>query len=218
MFARTLRELAERIARVNAIDAHARIGADCWISGSKLAGKVNVGDNCRIFRAHVEGDVDIARFTSLWGPELFVLGRRHGVRIGSFCSIARFASIQEDNHNPQRTTTYFVERNILGRPDQPDALVSRGLIVIGHDVWIGAAAQIHSGVSVGTGAVIAGGAIVTRDVEPYAIVAGNPARVVRKRFDDATIARLLDEQWWNWSLDRLRRDKDYLLAIHGKPT
>jgi chloramphenicol O-acetyltransferase type B len=76
--------------------------------------------------------------------------------------------------------------------------------VIGHDVWIGSEAIVMPGVRIGHGAVIGTRALVTRDVEPYAIVGGNPARELRKRFDDRRIALLLEMAWWDWPDDRLR--------------
>src|SRR5262245_57136447 len=84
---------------------------------------------------------------------------------------------------------------------------SRGaarLVVVGHDVWIGHAAIILPGRTVGTGAVIGAGAVVTKDVDPYAIVAGNPARVIRQRFPAAVAQRLQRLAWWDWDHDRLR--------------
>ena len=77
-------------------------------------------------------------------------------------------------------------------------------VTLGHDVWIGARAIVLDGVKVGTGAIVAAGAVVTEDVPPYAMVGGVPARTVRKRFDDASIDRLLELQWWTWPIDRLR--------------
>ncbi len=74
---------------------------------------------------------------------------------------------------------------------------TRGDVVIGHDVWLGSQCMVMSGVTIGHGAVVAARAVVTRDVPPYAIVAGNPARVVRLRFDEARIAALLETAWWN---------------------
>jgi virginiamycin A acetyltransferase len=81
--------------------------------------------------------------------------------------------------------------------------VSKGDIVIGNDVWIGNNAVIMPGVKIGDGAVIGTNACVTRDVEPYAVVAGNPAKLIYKRFDDATIKFLLDLAWWDWPIDKI---------------
>lgn len=78
-------------------------------------------------------------------------------------------------------------------------------VSIGNDVWVGAGAMVLDGVKIGDGAIVAAGAVVTRDVAPYAIVGGVPAHVIRYRFDDATIALLLDLNWWDWPLDELER-------------
>jgi hypothetical protein len=75
---------------------------------------------------------------------------------------------------------------------------------IGHDVWIGDGAVIFSGITIGTGAVIARNAVVTKSVGDYEIVAGNPARFIRKRFDDYTVARLVASRWWEYPLDQLK--------------
>ena len=77
--------------------------------------------------------------------------------------------------------------------------------MIGNDVWIGYEAVVMAGVHIGDGAVVAARAVVTRDVPPYAIVGGVPARIIRMRFDERTIARLLETAWWDWPADRIRR-------------
>jgi acetyltransferase-like isoleucine patch superfamily enzyme len=141
----------------------------------------------------------------------------NGVNIGAFCSIARHVAMYEASHNPQRTTTYFVEKNLLRVPPSPDAETSAGAIRIGNDVWIGQAAQIMSGVTVGDGAIVGAGSIVTRDVPPYAVVGGNPARVIRYRFDDETIARMQSMAWWDWEEARLRAERGFLLGLHEAP-
>ncbi|MEM8823456.1 MAG: CatB-related O-acetyltransferase [Pseudomonadota bacterium] len=92
------------------------------------------------------------------------------------------------------------------------AAVNRGDTVIGPDVWIGNGATLMPGVTIGAGAIVAAAAVVTRDVPPYALVAGNPAQQVRRRFDDATIARLLDIAWWDWDAAKITRS---LTAIRG---
>ena len=80
---------------------------------------------------------------------------------------------------------------------------SKGNIVIGNDVWIGMDSKILSGVHIGDGSIISAGAVVTKDVEPYSIVGGVPAKTIRKRFDDKTIRRLEEIQWWNWSNEQI---------------
>ena len=87
---------------------------------------------------------------------------------------------------------------------------------IGNDVWIGMNAMILSGVKIGDGAVVGAGSVVTKDVEPYAVVAGNPAREIRKRFDDQTISELLKANWWDWDIQKIRENVPYLLSNNVK--
>lgn len=88
----------------------------------------------------------------------------------------------------------------------------KGDTIIGPDVWIGTEARLMPGVTIGAGAIIAAGSVVSGDVRPFAVVAGNPAREIRRRFDDATIERLLDIAWWDWPVERIDRN---LNAIRG---
>lgn len=89
-------------------------------------------------------------------------------------------------------------------------------MVIGNDVWIGVNACVLSGVRIGDGAVVGACSVVTRDVPPYAIVAGNPARLVRKRFDDETIEELLKIKWWDWDIERIKENLPLLLSENVK--
>jgi acetyltransferase-like isoleucine patch superfamily enzyme len=120
--------------------------------------------------------------------------------IGRYCSIAdRVEIFLGGNHRSEWVTTYPFD-NLPGlwprRADAEASHMSRGDVVVGNDVWIGSGAVILSGVTVGDGAIIGAHAVVARDVPPYAIAAGNPAQVLRTRFDDATVARLLEAAWW----------------------
>jgi len=137
--------------------------------------------------------------------------------IGRFCAIAHGAKFMMSgaNHLMGGFSTYpfFTFGGGWERTfPAPDALPNRGDTTVGHDVWIGYDALILPGATIGHGAIIATRAVVTRDVPPYAIVAGNPARVVRMRYPDATIAELLDIAWWDWTADRITANLEAILG------
>lgn len=117
-----------------------------------------------------------------------------GVTIGRYCSIARRVSIGSSKHPIDWLTTHPIAQAAGMRP--PGAVVSALETEVGHDVWIGDNAVIVAGVRVGSGSVIGAGAVVTRDVPPYTIVGGVPAKPIRDRFPEAVKAALLDLAWW----------------------
>jgi virginiamycin A acetyltransferase len=142
-------------------------------------------------------------------------GAPERLEIGRFCQIAhgvRFITASA-NHAMDGLTTFpfpvfdpaTIEGYKAGFTGLPDT-------VIGHDVWIGHGALILPGVRIGTGAIIGAGAVVARDVAPYNIVAGNPARLVRPRFEAGIAERLLALAWWDWPLDRIKAAVPALLA------
>ncbi|TBW37599.1 chloramphenicol acetyltransferase [Siculibacillus lacustris] len=130
--------------------------------------------------------------------------------VGKFCSIAAHTRINPGNHPMERITqahfTYRASAYFDGESDDDAFFDWRRdhAVTIGHDVWIGHGAIVLAGRAIGTGAVVAGGAVVTKDVAPYTIVAGNPARPIRRRFDEATAARIERLAWWDWDHATLR--------------
>ena len=124
--------------------------------------------------------------------------------IGKFCSIAAMTRINPGNHPMTRATqahfTYRASAYFDGEADEDGFFDWRRShrVTIGHDVWIGHGAIVLAGRNIGTGAVVAGGAVVTKDVAPYTIVAGNPARVIRPRFAASVAERLQALAWWDW--------------------
>jgi phosphonate metabolism protein (transferase hexapeptide repeat family) len=130
--------------------------------------------------------------------------------IGKFCSIAAMIRINPGNHPMHRTTqahfTYRASAYFPGEADDADFFAWRRdhHVTIGHDVWIGHGAIVLPGRNIGTGAVIAAGAIVTKDVPAYTIVAGNPARPIRRRFTEKVETGLMDLGWWDWDHETLR--------------
>ncbi len=133
-----------------------------------------------------------------FGPERLIIGR--------FCAIAsrvRFL-LPGANHADLGPSTYPFGVFGEGWADTMDLVMSapsRGDTVVGHDVWLGYSALVLPGVRIGHGAVIAAASVVARDVPPYAIVAGNPARVIRSRFAEEDVTRLLRAAWWDWPID-----------------
>jgi chloramphenicol O-acetyltransferase type B len=129
--------------------------------------------------------------------------------IGSFCSIgsgAAFIMAGNQGHRNEWISTFpfFWMPEVAAFAGAQNGYLPAGDTVVGHDVWIGSEAVVMPGVRIGDGAVIGTRAVVTRDVEPYTIVGGNPAAPIRKRFDDRRIALLLEMGWWDWPEERLR--------------
>ncbi|CAN0654880.1 Chloramphenicol acetyltransferase [Nitratireductor aquimarinus] len=137
--------------------------------------------------------------------------------IGSFCSIgtgAAFMMAGNQGHRNDWVTTFpfFYMSEEPAFAEARDGYVPAGDTVVGNDVWIGAEAIIMPGVRIGDGAMIGSRAVVTKDVEPYTIVGGNPARPIRRRFSDEQIAMLLEMRWWDWPLEAIRDAMQYLCS------
>jgi len=136
--------------------------------------------------------------------------------IGKYCSIApKVTIILGGEHNAQWISTYPFPSfkklwpqasKLTGHP------LSKGAVTIGNDVWIGFGATIFSGVTIGDGAIIGALALVTKDVEPYTIAAGNPAKPIRRRFSDETITKLLRIKWWDWPKEFIEKHVDVLCS------
>ena len=137
---------------------------------------------------------------------------RDKLKIGKFCSIACGTKFlfNSANHALDSLSTYpfplFFEEWNLEKEKVTDAWDNRGDIVIGNDVWIGYEAVILSGVTIGDGAIIGTRAVVTKDVPPYMIVGGVPAKPIRKRFDEKVIEELLKIKWWDWTEEKIARN------------
>jgi virginiamycin A acetyltransferase len=125
--------------------------------------------------------------------------------IGKFCQIAtgiRFMT-NGGNHALDGISTYPFK--VFGKSwaDAPMNVVSKGDTIIGNDVWFGNSVTIMHGIKIGHGAIIGTNSLVTKDVEPYSIIGGNPAKLIRKRFDDETIDFLLQLAWWDWPIEKI---------------
>ena len=138
------------------------------------------------------------------------------LKIGKFCSIACGAKFlfNSANHTVKSLSTYpfpiFFEEWGLDVKDITSAWDNKGDIVIGNDVWIGYEAVIMSGVTIGDGAIIGTRAVVTKDVPPYTIVGGVPAKQIRKRFSEETISELLELKWWDWTFEKISQNIEFI--------
>lgn len=138
-------------------------------------------------------------------PRIFHYPREARLKIGAYCSIAADVGIfLGGNHHPEWVST-FPFGAMWHEHEHPDQPGTRGDVVIGNDVWIGRGAVIMSGVTIGDGAVIGAYALVAKDVPPYGIAVGNPARTIRHRFPPEIVEKLLAIRWWDWPEDRIRR-------------
>jgi len=153
-----------------------------------------------------------------WSYGVPVISYMDGVTrliIGRYCSIAADVNILlAGEHATDRVSTYPFPQLPEVWPEAGEARISlsRGDVVIGNDVWLGTRCCILSGVRIGDGAVIGAEAVVAKDIPPYAVAVGNPARVIRRRFPEADIERLLALRWWDWDDARVRRHMKLICA------
>ena len=179
------------IADNNKFETGCRLGGPAYISGSSFGAYSYVEIGCRVSLTDV----------------------------GRFCSIGPYSAIGLAEHPESYVSTHPYFYRFLPHigydlvpEDQHQDLIRTTL---GHDVWIGHGAIIKGGVSIGHGAIVGAGSIVTRDVPPYAVVVGVPARLLRYRFEQSTISALLTSRWWERDLGWLRRNADKLRDIES---
>ena len=153
--------------------------------------------------------ITVGRYT--YGFELLSVrqwGEGASLQIGAFCSLANATILLGGNHRTDWITTFpfgHIFADELGGQDIVGHPATRGDVIIGNDVWIGHNATIMSGITIGTGAVIATNAVVVKDVQPYEIVGGNPAKCIKTRFDADIIERLLTLRWWDLPVEDIRQ-------------
>lgn len=158
---------------------------------------------------------EVGKYT--YGKPIVFRGRGAGsLKIGKFCSISNEVVILLGREHRKDWITTYPFPAFGG--DWPEAQeikefeTGKGDIIIGNDVWICYGAIILSGINIGDGAIVGARAVVTKDVPPYTIVAGNPAREIGKRFDEDIISKLLDLKWWNWTDEKIKNYIDILCS------
>lgn len=171
---------------------------------AELRDSVTLGRGVYVGRGtRLDGNVTVGAWTDLMA-NVEAFGE---VDIGKYCAVARRSTFQGRGHAIQRAC---IERDLyvehLGTEFET---VSRGPIVVGNDVWIGVDTIFLSGVEVGHGAVVGAGSVVTKDVEPYSIVAGVPAEHRGYRFDEPVRSQLLDLGWWDWPIEKIKRNEQF---------
>jgi acetyltransferase-like isoleucine patch superfamily enzyme len=157
--------------------------------------------------------VSVGRYT-YGNPQFMLWDDSERIQIGAFCSIAdQVVIFGGGEHRTDWITTFPLRialgAQLAGKDGHPS---SKGITRIGNDVWIGFRAMVLSGVTIGDGAVIGAGAVVSKDVAPYAIVAGNPAKVVRYRFAPDEINKLLAIRWWEWDISKIESNISMLCS------
>lgn len=192
--------------RKHAADCRIIRGSNCVIKkGVQISTCLTLEDNVAILKNCVitGGPVFIGQGTNLLSDN-WVGGP---IKIGRYCAIAPGSIFLGANH-PMNWAGMQVSfnRNIVG---VPFIGVNKGGSELGNDVWVGTRVIITPGVRVGDGAVIGAGAVVTKDVPPYSITAGNPAKHIRYRFSQETVEELLSLKWWDWPIDRIKRNRKF---------
>jgi virginiamycin A acetyltransferase len=153
----------------------------------------------RIKRGTIIGD-----YTRINGP-ILIKGRTR-VDIGKYCAIGWNVAIISTNHPLAYAN---IQYNLQERSGFSSFVDDRGSVSIGDNVWIGDRAAILAGVHIGSGAVVGACSVVTKNVPPFSVVAGIPARTIRKRFNDAIIEKLMEIRWWDWPIERIRRNRKF---------
>lgn len=205
----------------------AKVFKHAEVKNSQLGTGVIIGNHAIVIKSFLESNISINRQNYILNSKIgryTYTGIGTSIRtaeIGRFCSLAWNVSVGGGNHDFEHVTTSPLWRfRMLDEGDMNHGANKElnkryddfGSCVVGHDVWIATNAVVLRGVKVGNGAVIGAGAVVTKDVEPYSIVAGVPAKKIKMRFDDKIIEALEEIQWWNWPVEVVRTHVDLIYS------
>lgn len=195
-----------KISKLSKNNCTCRFHQSCQIESSEFEKYIVIFENTKLYSARIGAYSYIQAGSRIFNCE-----------IGRFCSIASGVTIAPGIHDMSRISTHpiFVQKStpLPKVYAAMDYIITHKKVQIGNDVWIGEKAVILDGVYVGNGAVIASGAIVAKDVEPYSVVGGVPARHIKYRFDEQTIAILQESQWWNYPDKWFEENAEIMLDI-----
>ena len=193
---RVLKKLFYMVETKNLSQGHLTIiGISSGIDNVEFEGENGINYNSEFF-----GNIRVGYATTLGFHNAF-----HGdITIGRYCQFGANVAVMSNNHPTHTLSTYINNRLFSGELMQ---LVKKGKVIIGHDVWVGHGAIILGNVHIGNGAIIAAGAVVTKDVPPYCIVGGVPAKIIKKRFNDNIIQQVEALEWWYKDKEELEKIK-----------
>ena len=184
------------------------ISPKSFVFSTKLGTKVQIGGGIYI-KDSLIGDYSYISGTDAEGIHTYI----YDAEIGKYCSLAHNLQILTRGHQLGYISTfpfYSSENSFLhDSKNMSDTKIRK--VIIGNDVWIGANVIILGGVIIGDGAVIGAGSVVTKDVAPYSVVAGNPAKLIRIRFDSKVITKLIEIKWWNWKVEKIKQYSKYIM-------
>ena len=187
----------------------------CYVSPRSFLINVKLGKKNSIAGGNVMLNCEMGDYTYIGGSDGGgVVSHFYDTKIGKYCSIAQNVEILSIKHCSDFISTfpfYSRKESFCFNPNRQDDQIYNST-KIGNDVWVGANVIIIGGVTIGDGAVIGAGSVITKGVEPYSIVAGNPAKLIRKRFADDQIAKLLEDKWWEWPEEKIKGNIDLIMC------
>lgn len=171
----------------------------------KIADNIKKLEGIKIIQSKINGNVKLENHVSI--TNAVISSNISKIHIKSFVSIAPYVSIIGHLHNYKRITSYYIFQNLIEDKEMNNDIITKGDLIIEEDVWIGAGAVILSGVTVGRGSIIGANSVCNKNIERYSIVAGVPAKFLKKRFIEKTINEIEDSKWWSWDIKKIKKNK-----------
>jgi len=194
------RNKSDRLTKIAADNPTCVFRSGCKVTGTDLGQYVSILEGAKIIHSRIDDYTYIGTFSSI-----------NNSIIGKYCCLGPNSLIGLGKHPVKNYVSmypgfYSYDNEGCARKFRNDTIYDDSVpeIQIGHDVWLGTNVIIPGGINIGNGAIIAAGSVVIKDVEPYTVVGGNPAKIIRKRFSEDEIAKLLDLRWWDWPYEKVK--------------